>query len=155
MKKRQTMQKEAADAIAKVLDADQKAAVKDLTGAPFELRFEGFGGGGPGGAGGAGGGGFGRGGPGGGFGAPSQPGQVLSSGLQDQLKLTAEQRKQVDEIQKHVTDNLDKVLTEAQNKQFKEAKPGFGPGGRDGKSILSLSPTRVTVSTPAERVAIT
>src|SRR5205814_2046834 len=55
MRKRQALQKEAAEAIAKVLDADQKAALKDVTGAPFELRLEGFGAGGAGGAGGFGG----------------------------------------------------------------------------------------------------
>ncbi|HWY86306.1 MAG TPA: aryl-sulfate sulfotransferase [Gemmataceae bacterium] len=93
---------------------------------------------GPGGPGGKGPGGKGKDGKGkdgkgpGGFGGPGgalQPGQILPTLLQDVLKLTADQRKQVDEIQKHVTDKLDKVLTEAQNKQFKEAKPGFGPGG--------------------------
>jgi hypothetical protein len=68
---------------------------------------------------------FGKGGPGG-F---AQPGQILPPFVEDVLKLTDEQRKQVDEFQKEVTAKLSRILTEDQNKQFKDAKPGFGPGG--------------------------
>src|SRR5262249_35142292 len=75
-KKRQGLQKEAMDNVLKGLSDDQKSTVKDLTGAPFELRFEGFGGG------------FGPGGPGGfgGFGGPPRPGQILAPFIQDRLK---------------------------------------------------------------------
>ena len=62
-------------------------------------------------------------------GGPGQPGQILPAFLQDALKLTDEQKKQMEEIQKEITAKLDKVLTEEQNKLLKEAKPGFGPGG--------------------------
>jgi hypothetical protein len=96
-------------------------------------------GGGPGGPGGPGGGGQGgRGGPGGpggrGF---SQPGQVLSTNVQDQLKLNDSQKKQVAEIQKDVDSKLEKILTDEQKTQLKEMRdrgpggPG-GPGGRGG-----------------------
>src|SRR5262249_41522537 len=58
-------------------------------------------GGGPGGPGGFGPPGGGPGGPGGpgGFGPPGAPGQILPSFLQDRLKLTAEQKKQLKELQ--------------------------------------------------------
>jgi outer membrane protein assembly factor BamB len=95
----------------------------------------GFPGGGPGGPGGFPGGGFpgGRGGRGpGAFGGPPQPGQVLPASLQQTLKLTAEQKKQVEELQKEADAGLDKILTEGQRKQLKEMRAGFGPGGRGG-----------------------
>src|SRR5205085_1714396 len=56
---------------------------------------------GPGGPGGRGPGGPGGRGPGG-FGGPPQPGQILPMFVQDQLNLTAEQKKQVEAIQKEV-----------------------------------------------------
>jgi outer membrane protein assembly factor BamB len=80
-------------------------------------------------------GGFGRGGPGGrgGFGGPPQPGQVLSASDQERLKLTAEQKKQIEELQKEVDDKLGKILTEAQKKQLKDMRGGFGRGGPGGR----------------------
>jgi hypothetical protein len=94
--------------------------------------------GGPGGRGGRGGpggpGGFGGPGGPGGFGPP-QPGQVLPTFLQDQLKLTPEQKKELEALQKEVDSKLDKILTADQKKQLKEfaeAGPG-GPGGRGGR----------------------
>jgi len=94
--------------------------------------------GGPGGRG-PGGPGGGPGGPGGrgpgGFGQP-QPGQILPGFLQDQLKLTPEQKKQLDELQKEVDAKLNKLLTEEQRKQLKELRDrgpgGFGPPGAGG-----------------------
>jgi hypothetical protein len=83
----------------------------------------GFGPGGPGGPGG-----FGRGGPGG-FGGPPRPGQILPGFLQDQLQLTDEQKKQVEELQKEVDAKLDKILTAEQRQQLKEMRER-GPGGR-------------------------
>ena len=93
--------------------------------------------GGPGG-GGAGGGPGGPGGPGGRMGRP-QPGQILPAGLQDQLQLSAEQKAQVDALQKDVDAKLAKILTAEQQQQLKQAgqrggPPGRGgPGGRDGQ----------------------
>jgi hypothetical protein len=81
--------------------------------------------------------------PGGGFGGPGgtaffampAPGQLLPTFLQDQLKLTAEQKKQVEELQKETDAKLAKILTEEQQKEFRAMRdrppgaPGFGPRG--------------------------
>lgn len=70
----------------------------------------------------------------GGFG-PSSPGQILPPFLQDNLKLTAQQRKQLDELQKVVDAKLGKILTADQKKQLKEMRERFGrsgPGGPGG-----------------------
>ncbi len=111
--KRQELQKEAMASIRKVLKDDQKATLKDLTGEPFELRFGGFGGGGFG-----------------GFGGFGQPGKVLSPFTQDQLKLTADQKKELEDLQKEVDARLAKILDDAQKKQLKDMQQG--PGGRGG-----------------------
>jgi len=95
-------------------------------------RFGGPGGGGPGGPGG---------GPGGRgmMGGPPRPGQILSPGLVDRLNLTAEQKTQLDALQKDVDAKLAKILTADQQQQLKQARDagprgprGGGPGGRDG-----------------------
>jgi hypothetical protein len=80
--------------------------------------------GGPGGPGGRGPGGFG----------PPQPGQIMPSFLQEMLKLTPDQKKQFDELQKEVDSKLAKILTDDQKKQLKEMRDRFpgGPGGRGG-----------------------
>src|SRR5262249_5204222 len=64
-----------------------------------------------------------------GFGTP--PGTVLSPRVQQDLKLTEEQKKKIEEIQKEVDARVQKVLTEEQNKQLKDLKnnAGRGPGG--------------------------
>jgi spore coat protein H len=77
-------------------------------------------------------GGGGPGGPFGGFGGGGQPGQFLPQPLQDSLKLTAEQRKEVEGLQKELDARLAKILTEEQRKQLKEVQQGprgFGPPG--------------------------
>jgi hypothetical protein len=74
-------------------------------------------------------GGPGRGGPGG-FGGPPQPGQILPPPVQDMLNVTAEQKKQLDELQKDVDDKLAKILTDEQKQQLRQMQDGFGPGGR-------------------------
>jgi Spy/CpxP family protein refolding chaperone len=73
------------------------------------------------------------GGPGGGgvaFGPP-QAGQVLPGFLQGMLRLTDDQKKKADELQKEIDSKLDKLLTDEQKKQLKEPQ-GFGPGGFGG-----------------------
>src|SRR5262249_18170624 len=70
--------------------------------------------------------GFGAGGPP--FGRP-QPGTILPPLLRTQLKLTAEQEKQVADLEKETRTKLMKILTEEQKKQLEEARP-HGPGGR-------------------------
>ena len=73
----------------------------------------------------------GPGGPGG-FGPPPRPGQILPGFIQNALKLTDDQKKQLDDLQKEVDAKLDKILTDDQKKQMKEMRPPRGPGGRDG-----------------------
>jgi hypothetical protein len=85
-----------------------------------------FGPGGPGGRG------FGPGGPSG-RGGP-QPGRVMPQGLADQLNLSDDQRKQIDDLQKDVDTKLAKILTSEQNAQFQQirARGGRGRGGPGG-----------------------
>jgi hypothetical protein len=66
-----------------------------------------------------------------GFGPPA-PGQLLPPFLQERLKLTAEQKKQLEELQKEIDGKLDKILTEEQRKQLKDMRRGFGPRGPGG-----------------------
>jgi hypothetical protein len=78
----------------------------------------------------------GPGGPGGkgGFGPPPL-GQVMPVFVQDQLKLTDAQKKDLEAIQKEVDAKMEKLLTEDQKKAYKEMKergPGRGPGGPGG-----------------------
>jgi hypothetical protein len=58
-----------------------------------------------------------------------QPGQILPPFLQDQLKLTDDQKKQLAELQKETDEKLAKLLTDDQKKQLKEMKER-GPGDR-------------------------
>src|SRR5262249_50747762 len=66
----------------------------------------------------------GAGGPGG-RGGPPQPGQLVPAFLQDVLKLTDDQKKQLGAFQKDADGKLDKLLNDDQKKQFKEPQ-GFG-----------------------------
>jgi hypothetical protein len=85
-------------------------------------------------AGGPGGGPGGFGGPGGGFGGPPV-GQVIPGLLQEQLQLSAAQKKELDALQAALDAKLDKLLTAEQKKLYQEMKergPGRGPGGFPG-----------------------
>jgi hypothetical protein len=80
---------------------------------------------------------------------PPRPGQLLPPFLQDRLKLTAEQKKQLEELQKEIDSKLDKILTEEQRNQLKEMRGGFGPrvpgsppGRRPGGPPPGGSPSR-------------
>jgi Spy/CpxP family protein refolding chaperone len=73
-----------------------------------------------------------------GFGAPPQPGQLMSPFQQATLKMTADQKKEVEELQKEVDGKLDKLFTDDQKKKLKDMRagvpgrpggPGFGPPG--------------------------
>jgi hypothetical protein len=111
------IQKDVDSQVAKILSDDQKKQLKGTRG--------GFGGGAPGGPPGAGAppaGAFGRGGP-------PQPGQLIPSFLQDALKLTKDQKSQLEDDQKEVNGKLEKLLTDDQKKQFKQPDGG-GPSGR-------------------------
>jgi outer membrane protein assembly factor BamB len=77
--------------------------------------------------------------PGGGgpgrFGGPPQPGQIMPVFLQERLKLTAEQKKQVEGLQKEVDSKLGQILAGEQKKRLQEMREGFGrrgPGGFGG-----------------------
>jgi Spy/CpxP family protein refolding chaperone len=61
---------------------------------------------------------------------PPAPGQVLSPFIQDELKLTPEQKKQVAELQKDIDARLVKILTSEQKKSLQDMRPG--PGGFGG-----------------------
>jgi hypothetical protein len=78
----------------------------------------------------------GPGGPGGRFGGMPQPGHILPGFLQDQLKLTTDQKQRLAQLQKEVDARLDKILTDDQKKQLKNMSPGgrggFGPRGPGG-----------------------
>jgi EF hand len=70
----------------------------------------------------------GPGGPGG-PGGPPRPGQILPPHLQDRLNLTADQKMQLEALQKDVDDKLAKILTDEQKKQLKEMRGPGRPGG--------------------------
>ena len=53
---------------------------------------------------------------------PPQPGQVMPVFLQDRLQLTADQKTQLEELQKEVDGKLGKILTEEQKKRMKEIR---------------------------------
>jgi hypothetical protein len=92
--------------------------------------FGGPGGKGPGGLGGPGGKGF------GGFGLPPAPGQVLPLFIRDQLNLSADQKRQIEDLQKDVDSAIQKILTDTQKKRLQEMRDrgpgGFGPPGGKG-----------------------
>jgi Spy/CpxP family protein refolding chaperone len=67
----------------------------------------------------------------GGFERP-QPGQILPGIFQQQLNLTPEQKKQLDELQKEVDAKLAKILTPEQRERLRDLPGGFGPGGFPG-----------------------
>jgi hypothetical protein len=83
---------------------------------------------------------FGGGGPGGfNMFGPPQIGKLLPSFAIDQLKLSDEQKKQIEEIEKEAQAKLDKIFNEEQRKQFAELQrnpfggfPFGGPGGPGG-----------------------
>ena len=71
---------------------------------------------------------------------PPRPGEILPAFFQRALDLTAEQKTQLEELQKDVDARLARILTDAQKKtleQMRRAAPaalaalgGFGPPGR-------------------------
>lgn len=77
----------------------------------------------------------------GGFGPP-QPGQILPQFLQDMLSMSADQKKQLEQLQKEVDARLAKILTPEQIKQLQDmgrqmggmfgGPPGGGFGGPPG-----------------------
>ncbi|HEX3152649.1 MAG TPA: hypothetical protein VHR66_31545 [Gemmataceae bacterium] len=150
-KKLETLTKEALTSAVKVLHDDQAATYKEMTGEPFTMPAGalGFGGAGgfgqPGGGFGGGAGGFGGG--FGGFGGGAAPGTILSAGTQTTLKLTDEQKKELEAIQKEVDAKLEKMLTEEQRTQLKtlkerQAGPPGGAGGPGGGGRGNRTPPK-------------
>ena len=68
----------------------------------------------------------------GGFAAFPLPGQIISKSTLTALKPSAEQQKQLDDLQKEVDAKLDKLFTADQKKQLKEMRENFGRGGPFG-----------------------
>jgi Spy/CpxP family protein refolding chaperone len=67
-----------------------------------------------------------------GFGGVPQLGQFMAATIQARLKLTADQKNQLQELQKAADDALDKLLNDEQKKQFKEMQANVGRGGPGG-----------------------
>jgi hypothetical protein len=80
---------------------------------------------------------FGFGGPGfggggfGGFFRLARPGHVLTPGAQDQLKLTPDQKKKLQDLQKQVESQLKTILTPDQQKQLKDMQQPGGPSWQE------------------------
>lgn len=67
-----------------------------------------------------------------------QVGRVLPPGMREQLNLTDEQKKALDDLEKDVKDRLAKILTEEQRKKLEQTSgpgnpKGGPPGGNDSK----------------------
>ncbi|HZU36435.1 MAG TPA: PQQ-binding-like beta-propeller repeat protein, partial [Gemmataceae bacterium] len=101
------LQKHVDEQLAKVLTADQQKQFNQPAGGPGRGGF-------------------------GGFSPPPPAGQIMPANQRTGLKLTDEQKKQVDELQKDVDGRLARLLTAAQNKQLKDMQQAFGRGGRGG-----------------------
>jgi hypothetical protein len=83
--------------------------------------------------------------------APSRPGQLFPSFVRDLLRLSPEQKKQVDELQKEVDAQLSKLFHDEQKKQLKEPPQGGGPGFRGpppqaGELVSAADQTRLKLS---------
>jgi Spy/CpxP family protein refolding chaperone len=58
------------------------------------------------------------------------PGTILSTGVQDRLKLTDDQKKKVEDLQKEIDGKLNNILNDDQRKQLDEIKKGGGRPAR-------------------------
>jgi spore coat protein CotH len=97
-------------------------------------------------------GGFGFGGPPpggpGGFGGPPgmrppRPGEVLPDPLRTALRLTEDQRKKFDELQREIDGKVEQLLTEEQRamlRRIREGQPGGRPGGIPGGPVPGKGP---------------
>jgi hypothetical protein len=76
------------------------------------------------------------GGPGGPGMAPPRPGEILPRFVRERLELSAEQEKQIQDLQKEVDAKLEKILSADQREQLREMRTrgpgGFGPRGPGG-----------------------
>jgi len=95
----------------------------------------------------------GKGGPGGKKGGPPgfAPGKVLPPFARDQLDLTAEQEKQLEELEAEVKRKLDKILTDEQKKKLANLRPPMGKDGpppKGGAPGMRGGPSRKDVPPP-------
>ena len=76
----------------------------------------------------------------GGTGGRGSSGGFLPGRVQDQLKLTDEQKKKVEALQKESTDKLNAILTDAQKKTLADMRSGAGrrPGGTGGRGTINV-----------------
>src|SRR5436305_14914452 len=85
------------------------------------------------------------------MGASPQPGQIMTTIAGEMLGISADQRKQLDEIQKDVDARLDKLLTAEQKKQSAEWTRDPGGNGLDP----SPQPGRVMAGLDQDRLRLT
>ena len=69
----------------------------------------------------------------GGFGQRTPPGQIMSASVIETLKLSVDQKKSETELQKHVDDELGKMLNAKQKQRLKDLAGGPGGPGRRGR----------------------
>jgi Spy/CpxP family protein refolding chaperone len=62
-----------------------------------------------------------------------QPGQILPAMVQERLSLSADQKSQLQELQKEVDAKMSKILTSDQQKQLKDIQTDVGASGRGGR----------------------
>lgn len=62
-----------------------------------------------------------------GFGMRPAPGEIMPGFIQEQLKLTDDQKKQFADLQKEIDAKIEMLLTEEQKAQFKRLREGGPP----------------------------
>ncbi|HVS39557.1 MAG TPA: aryl-sulfate sulfotransferase, partial [Gemmataceae bacterium] len=83
---------------------------------------------------------------GGPFGGPPKLGVVLPSFLQGFLRLTDDEKKQLDAVEKEAAEKLTKILTADQKKQFEEKPLGFGELPPPGKLLSAAVQDRLKLT---------
>ncbi|HEV3445299.1 MAG TPA: aryl-sulfate sulfotransferase [Gemmataceae bacterium] len=83
-----------------------------------------------------------------------QPGRILSLAQQDTLKLSPEQRKRMEEIQKEIDAKLETLLTEEQKRQLQAMRQGPAAGRAAGQPAPGRVPPGGTPLFRAYRYAI-
>lgn len=93
-----------------------------------------------------------------GFGPP-KAGELLVFFLRDMLRLSPDQRRELDSLQEEIDSGLSKILTADQNKRFKERSgsgppgPGAGPGGMTPPGKIMALSTQIALKPTAEQKA--
>ena len=62
----------------------------------------------------------------GGFGIPPPPGRLMTDFMQARLKLTDQQKQQIQALQKQIDDTLAQLLTDEQKERLRPMQQGFG-----------------------------